>query len=43
MIAYATRLYTAGQIFRKGIVLDIAGILLLVLVVVRIWEALGLT
>jgi sodium-dependent dicarboxylate transporter 2/3/5 len=43
MIAYSTRLYTAGQIFRKGIVLDVAGILLLVLVVVRIWEALGLT
>lgn len=43
MIAYATRLYTAGQIFRKGIVLDVVGILLLVLVVVRIWEILGLT
>lgn len=43
MIAYATRLYTAGQIFRKGIVLDLTGILLLVLVVVRIWDVLGLT
>lgn len=43
MIAYSTRLYTAGQIFRKGIVLDVAGILLLVLVVVRIWETVGLT
>ncbi len=43
MIAYATRLYTAGQIFRKGIVLDLAGILILVLVVVRFWEAFGLT
>lgn len=41
MIAYSTRLYRAGQIFRKGAVLDIAGILLLVLVVTWIWEALG--
>lgn len=42
MIAYATKLYTAGQIFRKGVVLDVVGILLLVLVVVRVWEAFGL-
>ncbi|MEA2009716.1 MAG: SLC13 family permease, partial [Actinomycetota bacterium] len=42
MIAYATKLYTAGQIFRKGIILDFVGILLLVLVVTRIWSLLGL-
>ncbi|MGB7858947.1 MAG: DASS family sodium-coupled anion symporter [Acidimicrobiia bacterium] len=43
MVAYATRLYTAGQIFRKGIVLDFLGLALLVFVVTRIWELLGLT
>jgi sodium-dependent dicarboxylate transporter 2/3/5 len=42
MIAYATRLYTAGQIFRKGIVLDVIGILLLVLVITGLWELVGL-
>lgn len=42
MIAYSTELFTAGQIFRKGIVLDLAGVLILVLAVARIWEALGL-
>ena len=42
MIAYATRLYTVGQIFRKGIILDFAGIVLLVFVVTRIWELLAL-
>jgi len=42
MIAYATRLYTAGQIFRKGIVLDVIGILLLVFVITGIWELIGL-
>lgn len=42
MIAYATRLYTVGQIFRKGIILDFVGIVLLVLVVTRIWELVGL-
>jgi sodium-dependent dicarboxylate transporter 2/3/5 len=42
MIAYSTRLYTAGQIFRRGIVLDLAGIVLLVFVVTRIWKLFGL-
>ena len=42
MIAYSTRLYTAGEILRKGGVLDVVGILLLVLVVTRVWELLGL-
>lgn len=41
MIAYSTELYRAGQIFRKGAVLDLVGILMLVFVVSRIWEALG--
>lgn len=42
MIAYSTRLYTAGQIFRTGIILDVVGVLLLVVVVTRIWELMGL-
>jgi sodium-dependent dicarboxylate transporter 2/3/5 len=42
MIAYSTRLYSAGEIFRKGIILDLVGILLLVFVVTRIWELLAL-
>ena len=42
MVAYATDLYTSGQIFRTGIVLDVAGLLILVLGVTRVWEFLGL-
>ncbi len=42
MIAYATRLYTGGEIFRKGIILDFVGIAILVFVVTRIWELLEL-
>ena len=42
MIAYATRLYTVGQIFRRGIILDFVGIGLLVFVVMQIWELLRL-
>lgn len=42
MIAYSTKLYTAGQIFRRGIVLDLVGIALLVTVVTQVWEWLGL-
>ncbi len=42
MIAYATHLYTAGEIFRKGIILDLAGIALLVFVIARIWDLLAL-
>ncbi|MEN8039961.1 MAG: DASS family sodium-coupled anion symporter [Actinomycetota bacterium] len=42
MIAYATRLYTAGEIFRKGIILDLAGIVVLVFVVTRVWELMSL-
>jgi sodium-dependent dicarboxylate transporter 2/3/5 len=43
MIAYSTRLYTAGQIFRRGAILDLVGIGLLVFVVTRVWSLLGLT
>jgi len=42
MIAYSTKLYTAGQIFRRGIVLDLVGIALLVTLVTQVWEWLGL-
>ncbi len=42
MIAYSTGLFTSRGIFRIGIVLDLAGIGLLVTVVIAIWRALGL-
>ena len=42
MIAYSTHLYTAGQIFRKGILLDLAGVVLLVVVVTQIWGLIGI-
>ena len=42
MIAYSTELYTAPEIFRKGIVLDLIGILLLVTVVAGFWQVTGL-
>jgi sodium-dependent dicarboxylate transporter 2/3/5 len=42
MIAYSTGLYNAGEIFRKGIFLDLVGIVLLVFVVTRIWEFFGI-
>jgi sodium-dependent dicarboxylate transporter 2/3/5 len=42
MIAYSTRLYSASQIFRTGIVLDLVGVTILVLVVHRIWDLFGL-
>ncbi|HEX6127619.1 MAG TPA: DASS family sodium-coupled anion symporter [Candidatus Limnocylindria bacterium] len=43
LLAYSTRLYTPGQIFRVGIVLDVVGILLLSGVVVWIWGWVGVT
>ena len=43
LLAYSTRLFTPGQIFRVGIVLDLAGILLLSAGVVWIWQLLGVT
>jgi sodium-dependent dicarboxylate transporter 2/3/5 len=42
MIAYATRLYTAREIFRTGIALDALGLLLLVTVVRGLWSLFGL-
>lgn len=42
MIAYSTQLFTAGRIFRLGIVLDFIGVAVLVLAVTRLWELLGL-
>jgi sodium-dependent dicarboxylate transporter 2/3/5 len=42
MIAYSTGLFTAGTIFRKGIVLDLVGVILLSLVVTQIWNLFGL-
>lgn len=41
MIAYSTRLYTAGEIFRKGALLDLVGIGLLVFVVSQLWDLIG--
>ena len=43
MLAYSTRLFTVGQIFRVGIVLDVIGLLLLVTVVTWLWSLLGVT
>ena len=42
MVAYSTRLFTAGRIFRVGILLDVIGLALLVTVVVWIWQLLGI-
>ena len=42
MIAYSTQLFTAPQIFRVGAILDAAGVLLLVTVVVAFWRFAGL-
>ena len=42
MLAYSTRLLTVGEILRKGAILDIVGIGMLVLVVVPFWRLIGL-
>lgn len=42
MLAYATGQYTAAEIFRTGIVLDLIGVMLLVFAVVGVWRLLGL-
>jgi di/tricarboxylate transporter len=42
MLAYSTRLFTVGEILRKGAILDIVGIVMLVLVVVPFWRLIGL-
>jgi sodium-dependent dicarboxylate transporter 2/3/5 len=41
MIAYSTELYTAGQIFRHGVALDVIGIALLVFGITPLWSFLG--
>ncbi len=41
MIAYATGFFTTQDIFRRGIVLDVLGVILLSFVVVWIWLGLG--
>jgi sodium-dependent dicarboxylate transporter 2/3/5 len=43
MIAYSTGLFTAGGIFRKGVLLDLLGILILSLGIVQIWHLMGIT
>jgi sodium-dependent dicarboxylate transporter 2/3/5 len=42
MIAYSTGLYTSGYIFRRGIVLDILGLALLVLLLPLLWQWSGM-
>jgi hypothetical protein len=42
MIAYSTRLFTAREIFRLGIVLDVVGIVILVTAVVGLWHLFGI-
>lgn len=42
MIVYSTGLFTAGEIFRRGLVVDLIGALLLSLGVVWIWQWLGI-
>jgi solute carrier family 13 (sodium-dependent dicarboxylate transporter), member 2/3/5 len=41
MIAYSTKLFTAREIFRTGIAIDIVGVVLLVTVVTWMWGLLG--
>jgi sodium-dependent dicarboxylate transporter 2/3/5 len=41
MIAYSTGLFTVGEIFRVGVLVDLAGLLLLVLVLPWVWTWLG--
>lgn len=42
MIAYSTELYSTREIFAKGIVLDLIGILLLITVVAGVWNVTGI-
>lgn len=41
LLAYSTRLYTSGEIFRIGVILDLVGLVLLVTAVTWIWHLLG--
>ena len=42
MIAYSTGLFTTREIFRTGILLDLAGIIVLVTAVIGVWKLMGL-
>lgn len=42
MLAYGTDLFTAREILRKGIVLDVVGLATLLLVIVPLWRLIGL-
>jgi solute carrier family 13 (sodium-dependent dicarboxylate transporter), member 2/3/5 len=41
LLAYSTRLYTPGEIFRIGFVIDLIGLVLLVTLVSWIWQLIG--
>ena len=42
MVAYSTKLFTATEVFRVGVALDLIGLFVLLAVVVPLWAALGL-
>jgi hypothetical protein len=42
MIAYATKLFTAREIFKRGLPLDLIGVALLVTAVLGLWKLFGL-
>jgi solute carrier family 13 (sodium-dependent dicarboxylate transporter), member 2/3/5 len=42
LLAYSTRLYTSGEIFRVGVVLDFVGLILLVTAVAWFWHLVGI-
>ena len=42
MLAYSSELFTVREILRKGSVLDVMGIALLIAVVVPVWQFFGL-
>ncbi|NNC79429.1 MAG: SLC13/DASS family transporter, partial [Acidimicrobiales bacterium] len=41
MLAYDTHLFTVPEILRKGIVLDLVGVAMLVLIVLPLWRLMG--
>jgi solute carrier family 13 (sodium-dependent dicarboxylate transporter), member 2/3/5 len=41
LLAYSTRLYTSGEIFRIGVVIDIIGLILLVTAIAWVWHLIG--
>ena len=43
MLAYSTELFTVREILRKGSVLDVMGILILIAAVVPLWQLFGIT